>query len=262
MDSLRHPILFIRALLFYIGFLVSIITISTIAITVGRFWSFENRYRFISLWPRFTLWWLTVSCSISYDIKGLDNIRQLTDQKTNAIILSKHQCTWETCFIQTIVSPTSTAVKKELLRTPFFGWAIALLKPLIIDRDQKTNTLKQLLVQGKDRLKEGTWVLLFPEGTRVLPGEQVPFTVGGAMLATQSGYPVFPIAHNAGEYWPAKSFIKYPGTIKVVIGEKIESKNLKPKQLNQAVQDWINTTMCEISQMEKEAADKQSRRQP
>jgi 1-acyl-sn-glycerol-3-phosphate acyltransferase len=138
-------------------------------------------------------------------------------------------------------------LKKSLLQIPFGGWALATLKPIAIDRGNQKEALKMLLEQGIARLNEGLSVLIFPEGTRVAPGVYKKFNAGGAMLAQKSGFPVLPLAHNAGEFWPRNSFLKYPGVIKVKIGPLIDSRNKSTKEINAETETWILQAMSEIS---------------
>jgi len=130
---------------------------------------------------------------------------------------------------------------------PLFGWALALTQPIAIDRSQKSRAFKQIVKQGIERLKTGRWVVIFPEGTRTAPGEKRKYMAGGAMLAKKSGYPVIPVAHNAGEYWRKNAFIKYPGTIQVRIGEMINSQDLSTRELNEQTEQWIEEQMRIIS---------------
>ncbi len=138
-------------------------------------------------------------------------------------------------------------LKKELLWIPLFGWALALTQPIAINRSKKSQSFKQIIEQGTDRLTSGRWVVIFPEGTRTAPGEKKKYMIGGALLAEKSGYPVIPVAHNAGEFWKRNAFIKYPGTIQVRIGEMVDSKTLSARELNQTMQNWIEGQMDLIS---------------
>jgi 1-acyl-sn-glycerol-3-phosphate acyltransferase len=131
---------------------------------------------------------------------------------------------------------------------PFFGWGLAVLKPIAIKRGSGRNAIKQVVRQGIERLKAGIWVVIFPEGTRVRPGQRIRYKLGGAILAAKSGYPVVPVAHNSGVYWPKKQFLKRPGTIKIVIGPPIQSQDRKPEDILADAETWIEATMERISQ--------------
>ena len=202
---------------------------------------FSLRFRFVANWARFNLWWLGVTCRIRAEVEGLEHI---TDQP--AIIMCKHQSAWETLMIQLVFPPQVWILKRELLRIPIYGWGLAAMKPIAIDRALGVRSLKQIVRQGTERLNAGLWVVVFPEGTRLAPGARGKYHPGGAMLAEKSGYPVVPIAHNAGYRWPRNSFIKWPGTIRMVIGPPIQSRGKKAAQINQEVEQWIETTVAEL----------------
>ncbi|MDP2902637.1 MAG: lysophospholipid acyltransferase family protein [Methylovulum sp.] len=200
---------------------------------------FSVRYRLASLWVSFVMLIAQVFCGIHHEIEGLEHIKGI---KT-AIVLSKHQSAWETIALRLIL-PTQTALlKRSLLWLPVWGWALATLKPIAIDRQNQRAALKTLLKQGKACLSDGIWVVVFPEGTRTAPGEVKKFNAGGAILAEKSGYPVIPVAHNAGHCWSRNSFLKYPGTITVKIGPVIESKGRKAAQINKQAAEWIAQAM-------------------
>ena len=201
-----------------------------------------TRYRIISQWAKFNIFLVRVLCGIKFRVVGAENI---TD--TPSIILSKHQSAWETMVFQVIFPPQVWVLKRELLRIPFFGWGLAMTSPIAIDRASGKEALKQIVSQGKDRLAQGFWVVVFPEGTRVKPGTKGKYGIGGAWLATHTGAPALPVAHNAGEFWGKNAFLKYPGTITVSIGKPIETSGIKASDLNQQVETWIEAEMENIA---------------
>ena len=205
--------------------------------------SFEIRYKVADIWINCLIGVLKLTCGLSYEVEGLDNL----PKHGAAIILSKHQSAWETIALRQFIHPQTAVLKKSLLKIPFGGWALSTLKPIAIDRQNQKEALKMLIEQGTARLEEGLFVLIFPEGTRVAPGAQAKFNAGGAMLAQKTGFPVIPLAHNAGEFWPRNSFLKYPGTIKVKIGPMISTADKKSKDINVEAETWINQAMQEIS---------------
>ena len=148
---------------------------------------------------------------------------------------------------QQIFPPQVWVLKRELLRIPFFGWGLAMTSPIAIDRASRGEALKQMLEQGKDRLQQGFWIVIFPEGTRMAPGQAGKYRIGGAWLATHTGALVVPVAHNAGEFWGKNSFIKLPGTITVSIGVPINPAGMKPDELNVRVEAWIEAEVVRIS---------------
>jgi len=234
--------LFLRSLLFSLGMWVSTVVIATLAMFTAPL-PFTTRFRFISQFARFNIWWLEKTCNIRYEVSGREHI----PTTGNGIVLCKHQSAWETLVLQLIFPAQVMLLKRELLWIPFFGWALALLEPIAIDRSAGRKAMKQLIEQGKKKLADGRWVIIYPEGTRTVPGTRGKYAPGGALLAEHSGYPVVPVAHNAGEYWPRRGFLKRPGTIRLVIGPVIDTQGLKAQQINQQVEDWIEGTMGRIT---------------
>lgn len=233
--------LFTRSLLFFFGYVLSALLFAPFSVMTFML-PFALRYKFISQWARFNIWWLRVTCQLSYRVEGLENI-----PVQNGIVLCKHQSAWETLALQCIFPPQTWILKRQVLWIPFFGWGLAMLKPIAIERKDARKAIKQLMDQGTDRLLEGLWVIVFPEGTRISPGQRGSYKLGGARLAERSGYPVVPVAHNAGEYWPRKGFIKRPGVIQVSIGAMIESKGRTAKVINALAEEWIEAKMQEIT---------------
>ena len=162
------------------------------------------------------------------------------------IIMSKHQSTWETIFFHQFFPPLTWVIKRELVYIPMFGWSLALLEPIAINRKSSKTAISQILEQGKRFLDSGRWVLIFPEGTRTAPGKRQRYRVGGARLAVHSGYPVLPVAHNAGEYWPRGQFVKQPGTVQVSFGPLIDSQGKTADELNNEVETCIEAMMEQI----------------
>ena len=200
-----------------------------------------SRYRITSGWAHLMLFLLRVICGIRYRVIGAEHIPQ-----TPSIVLSKHQSAWETLAFQQIFPPQVWVLKKELLLVPFFGWGLAMTSPIAIDRSSKKAALKQIVEQGKDRLKRGFWIVVFPEGTRIAPGKKGRYGIGGAWLATHTGAPVVPVAHNAGHFWGKNALLKLPGTITVIIGAPIDPTGMEPGELNASVESWIETEMTHI----------------
>lgn len=203
---------------------------------------FQFRYNVAKSWARLSLKFAEIFCGIRYRVEGLENI----DPKRPAVILSNHQSAWETIAFRFIL-PTHTALFKEsLLWIPLWGWALATLKPIAINRKNKHAALRKLMHNGTAALKEGLWILIFPEGTRKPVGQLGHFSAGGAMLGQKSGFPVIPVAHNAGLCWPRNSFLKYPGLIIVKIGPYIESAGKKTDEINRFAENWITQTLDAI----------------
>ena len=200
-----------------------------------------RRYRITSGWAHIMMFLLRLICGIRYRVIGTEHIPAVP-----SIVLSKHQSAWETIAFQQIFPPQVWVLKKELLRVPFFGWGLALTSPIAIDRSSRKAALKQIVEQGKDRLKQGFWIIVFPEGTRIAPGKKGKYGIGGAWLGAHTGAPVVPVAHNAGEFWGKNSFLKLPGTITVSIGPPIYPAEMEPGDLNARVESWIEAEMVLI----------------
>ena len=200
-----------------------------------------TRYRIVTSWSHVVIALARIVCGIRYRVQGR------IPEGGPYIVLSKHQSAWETLAYQVLLPPQVMVLKRGLLWVPFFGWGLATLSPITVRRDARARTLRRLLEQGKDRLAQGFWIVVFPEGTRVPPGERRPYQAGGAWLACRTGVPVVPIAHNAGELWPRNSFLKYPGTVTVSIGEPIETKGMKAEALLARVESWIEAEMTRIN---------------
>lgn len=197
-----------------------------------------TRYRFITLWGRMVIFLARHVLGIRHHVTGLEHL-----PAGPAVLLAKHQSAWETIAFQQLFPPLSFVLKRSLLRIPFFGWGLALFSPIAIDRGAGREALRQIEAIGRQRLAQGFWVLVFPEGTRMAPGETGTYHIGGAWLACKAGVPVVPVAHNAGRVWPRSALIKHPGDIRVVIGPAIATQGRKPAAVLADAQDWIETTM-------------------
>ena len=212
----------------------------------------------ISVWVRRTpLWWFAVNwfrlviwgsrtiLGIQVRVTGLEHLP--VGATSPAILLSKHQSTLETLLIPTLMPhPLAFVFKRELLRIPFFGWSMARLDMIHIDRESRALAMKHVIEQGKRLLAQGTWVIMFPEGTRIPRGEKGTYQTAGTRLAVDSGAPVVPIAVSSGKCWPRQGFIKYPGVVQVSIGRPIPSIGREPKELMREVEAWIEAEMRRI----------------
>ena len=195
-----------------------------------------TRYRLISGWSRLMIRMARAILGIDWRVEGREHL-----PSRPAVILAKHQSAWETMAFQLIFPPQVHVLKRELLWIPFFGWGLALMSPIAINRGRGMASLRQMARRGRERLEQGFWVVVFPEGTRVAPGRTRKYQPGGAWLAAHTGALVVPVAHNAGRYWPRNSFLKYPGEVKVRIGPPIESAGRDPETINAMAEKWIET---------------------
>ncbi len=199
------------------------------------------RARFIALWARAVIWWLRATCGLSHRVTGAEHI-----PGRPSVVLSKHQSAWETIAFQLIFPPQTWVLKRELLWVPFFGWGLAATDPIAIDRRRGVRALDAVITQGRQRLEQGRWVIVFPEGTRLPPRERRRYNAGGALLAVRAGVPVVPVAHNAGSFWPRRGWRKRPGVIDVVIGRPIETCGRAPQQVIKETEEWIETVMADL----------------
>ncbi len=233
-------IAYLRSALFWLGFALSAVVIATSLIFLSPL-PFRLRQRFSVLWPRFSLWWLRWTCGLRHEVVGAENI-----PAGAAVYACKHQSAWETVVMETVVPPMVWVLKRELMWIPIFGWGLAALRPIAINRSKGREAVEQMLSQGAERLAHGISVAIFPEGTRVEPGQPSRYRAGAALLAVRAAVPVVPMAHNAGYYWPRRGFVKRPGVIKLVIGAPIQVAGQTAEQITQQVRDWIEATVADI----------------
>ena len=232
-----------RALLFYIGFALTIIWFGTTGILFFSFLPYPVRSSYVLCWNRFIIFWLHCTCGLKVKVIGTENL-----PATPYVALAKHQSSWETYFLQYFLAPVSIILKRELLNLPFFGWGLRLTDPIAIDRNNRKQALKQTLAQGKHQIANNISVLIFPEGTRHKAGAEIKYARGGANIALESGVPAVPIAHNGGEFWPFGSLLKYPGTITVKIGKPIASTDHNSREITEQAKTWIES---EVEKMPK-----------
>jgi 1-acyl-sn-glycerol-3-phosphate acyltransferase len=228
----------IRATLYQIFLLITVIPFAFASLLCAPL-PLHWRYKVTIGWPRLAIWGAKVMLGIRWQIKGAENL-----PNGPAVMLSKHQSAWETMFIIGYMPRDMCFVyKRELHRIPFFGWGLALLRMIPIDRAKGRDAFEQVVKIGQERINEGRWPILFPEGTRMLPGKTGRYKSGGALLATRTQTPIIPVAHNAGECWPRNAFIKKPGVITVSIGPLIQTAGLDADTVNKQVQEWIESEM-------------------
>ena len=225
---------------FFAGLVLSTVVFALLAPLTAPF-PYRTRYRFITRWGRFNLWWLGATCGLRFIVEGAGNL-----PREPAVVLCRHESMWETLALQTLFAPQTWLLKKSLLRVPFFGWGLALLRPIAIDRASGHEAMRALVREGGRCLDDGLWVVVFPEGTRLAPGERRAFRRGGALLAKRTGRAIVPIAHNSGDFWERRRFIKRPGTIRLVIGPPIDSEGASPTELNRRAEDWIHEQIASI----------------
>ena len=195
-------------------------------------------------WLRISMWGARVVCGIRPEVQGLENLPSAADARGAVLLASKHQSTWETFFFPTLMPhPLAYVFKRELLRVPFFGWAMGRLDMIHIDRSRRTEAWSRGAEQGRRLFAEGVWVIMFPEGTRTPRGGQGSYKSGASRLAIASGVPIVPIAVASARRWPRRSFLLRPGVVPVSIGRPIPSAGRQPDELTREVEAWIEAEM-------------------
>jgi 1-acyl-sn-glycerol-3-phosphate acyltransferase len=212
-------------------------------ITLLGWLPFRGLYKFARGWAGSNMWLARFFCGLKWAVEGRENI----PHEGAHVSMWKHTSAWETMAQMIVMPPQAWVLKREILWIPLVGWACWMLKCIAIDRGAGHRAVNQVLDQGRDRLASGIWVLVFPEGTRMEPGQTRKYGMSGALLASQAGVKIVPVAHNAGDFWPRRGLLKKPGTIRVVIGPPIEATGRDPRELNNEVQAWIEGTMRRIS---------------
>tara|TARA_B100001559_G_scaffold12895_1_gene11228 strand:+ start:2327 stop:3025 length:699 start_codon:yes stop_codon:yes gene_type:complete len=227
----------LRSALFYVGYLSSGMLASILACLIGPFIDLDKRLKLFSLWPRFTNWFLNLTCGIKVNVIGKENL-----PSRPCVIVSNHQGQWETFSMQYLFHPLCTLLKRELLFIPLWGWAMKMLHPIGINRDKPKQAILQTLEEGSERLKRGMFVLLFPEGTRVKAGRVGKYARSGFELAKRNNVKVLPLCHNSGDCWPAHKFIKKSGTINLHIGKPfyVEDSKESAEDVRQWVEEKLN----------------------
>ena len=237
-------LVYLRSALFLLLFWGSVVVFGSLIVGLARVLTYRQMARLGRTWAHLVLWLLKRVCGLDYRVTGREHL-----PAGPAVVLCNHQSTWETIALRTVLPLEHTWVlKQELLRIPFFGWAMRRFEPIAIDRSAGRQALRRLLSQGAAHLANGRWVVVFPEGTRVQPGSAPRFNIGGALLAQKAGVPVVPIAHNAGLFWGRHQLRKYPGCIELRVGPPIPVAERSPQQLNAAAEGWIRETLAVLPQ--------------
>jgi len=230
------------SLFFYCGYMFALLFIGAPLALVA--WPLPTRHRFklLNLHSRFVIQWLRLTCGVRYQFEGQENLPDGA-----FVMVANHQSEWETMYLQTLKPPICTVLKKELLKIPVFGWGLRLLKPIPLDRSQPAKMIRVVLKVGAARIQEGISVLIFPEGTRVAPGQSKPFSKSAAMIACRAGVHLVPIAHNAGEHWASSGWMKYSGVLSMRIGPPIATEGKRAEEVTREAQNWIESQLAEIS---------------
>jgi 1-acyl-sn-glycerol-3-phosphate acyltransferase len=231
----------LRSVLFLLGALV-VTSIYGILVPLGGLFGWRPGCLVAQNYATVMLKWVEWSLGITHEVEGWEHV-----PAHPVVIMAKHQSAWETLFMESRFPPQCWIIKKELLWLPFVGWGLYAIRCIAIDRSSGRSARDQIVEQGAQRLAQGMYVSIFPEGTRVPPGKVGRYGLGGAQLAAKTGTPILPIAHNAGEYWGRYAFKKHPGRVKVVIGPLIMTAGRDANEVHAEMQDWIEGQMRRIS---------------
>ena len=232
----------IRSVLHVLWLILTVIPWALFVVLASYFVSSTQVYWICAGWLKLAVDSGTFILGIKNRVTGMENLP--TGAKDPAVLLVKHQSTWETFVMPALMPhPLAYVFKKELLSVPFFGWAMARMDMIHIDRGQRSQAFAKVVTQGKRLMGEGVWVIMFPEGTRIPRGQVGTYKTGGTRLAIEAGVPVIPIAVTSAKCWPTKAFIKKPGIVDISIGKAIASEGREPEELMQEVQAWIESEM-------------------
>ncbi|APV48770.1 hypothetical protein BWI17_03175 [Betaproteobacteria bacterium GR16-43] len=234
MTALRSAIFLVLAVAVTIPF--------GIAVPLGGLFGYRAGCAVAKLYAWCVIWLARLCCGIRWTVEGWEN---LPDRPS--VLMAKHQSAWETVFMQATFPPQCWIVKKQLLWLPFVGWGLMGIRAIPIDRSSGKSARDQIVETGARRMAQGMWVSIFPEGTRIPVGQRGRYGQGGALLATKTGAPVVPIAHNAGEYWGRYAFRKHPGTVRVVIGKPIPTQGREAASVNAELENWIEGQMRKLN---------------
>ena len=234
----------LRSALYLVFLIVTVVPWAVVVLLASIVWRGPKLYWVAVQWLRASMWGARVICGVRAQVQGLEHVPTAQDARSAVLLAPKHQSTWETFFFPTLMPhPLAYVFKRELLRIPFFGWAMGRLDMVHIDRSRRTEAWNRVAEQGRRLFAEGVWVIMFPEGTRTPRGEQGSYKTGASRLAVATGVPIVPIAVASARCWPRKSFLLRPGVIPVSIGRPIASTGRDPEELMREVEAWIEAEM-------------------
>ncbi|MFM7704692.1 MAG: lysophospholipid acyltransferase family protein [Rubrivivax sp.] len=244
MSAASRLVCALRSALYLAFLIVTVVPWAVVVLLASMAWRGPRLYWLAVQWLRASIWGAHVICGVRAQVRGLENVPTAQDARSAVLLAPKHQSTWETFFFPTLMPhPLAYVFKRELLRIPFFGWAMGRLDMVHIDRSRRTEAWSKVAEQGRRLFSEGVWVIMFPEGTRTPRGEQGVYKTGASRLAIATGVPIVPIAVASARCWPRKSFLLRPGVIPVSIGRPIPSQGRDPEELMREVEAWIEAEM-------------------
>ncbi len=227
--------------LLYTALLFGTVVPYSIVLLLARPLGYRASYRVAVSWARLVTGLASKMCGLTYMVEGAGNLPE-----QNSVVLMKHSSAYET-IVQMLLFPDQCWVlKRELMWTPFFGWALAALHPIAIDRDAGRAAVGQVVEQGKEQLGRGRWVMIFPEGTRMPPGQTRRYGLSGTLLAQETGRLLVPVAHNAGDFWPRRGLRKRPGTVRFCIGTPVDPAGRDAREVNEDIQRWVEAKVADL----------------
>ncbi|PXW99504.1 1-acyl-sn-glycerol-3-phosphate acyltransferase [Sphaerotilus hippei] len=237
-------LIYLRSALFILWLTVTVIPWSLVAVLASAVMKGQPLYWLCAGWLRLAVLGARWICGVQWRVQGMEHLPTAADEKAAVILVPKHQSTWETFALPAIMShPLAYVFKRELLYIPFFGWAIGRLDMVHIDRARRSEAWRKVVQQGSEIMAKGSWMIMFPEGTRTARGEKGDYKTGASRLAVTTGTPLVPIAVTSARCWPRKSFLLRPGVIDVSIGRPISPVGRRPDELMQEVEAWIEGEM-------------------
>lgn len=237
--------LVLRSTLYWVWSILNTIVMAPFVL-IGRIFSYDYAADMSHVWLRGNLWGLRFFCGMSWKVEGAEHIPDYP-----CLVFAKHQSTWETYLIPTLLPRSVYVAKKSLSYIPIFGWAVYVLRFILIDRSSGHSAVAQMIEQSKQRFAEGISVIVFPEGTRRPVGAEPNYRIGGGKIAEATGADVIPIALNAGEFWPRMGYIKWPGEMTLSIGPVIKTEGKAAADIMAQAEDWIESRMSEITVMDR-----------
>lgn len=244
-NSFNKPLLIFRSTLWWLVFIIST-ALFIIPVLIACLISYHKGFATIRMWLCTNLFALEKLCKLTCEVEGIEHLKGGPH-----MILSKHQSTWETLYLPYVIRDPIFVAKRELVVIPAFGWGLYMADTILIKRGTGRSAIKQIQEQAEERFSRGRNLVIFPEGTRRAPDDEPEYKIGGAAVASKLGVPVVPVAHNAGEFWPRHSFVKWPGVISVRVGEPIASEGKSADQIQGEVVEWIESTQKGITQLDR-----------
>jgi 1-acyl-sn-glycerol-3-phosphate acyltransferase len=234
----------LRSTLFFLWMAVTVVPWALAVLVISIFIRGSTLYWACAGWLSVAIWGAKVICGVKYRVQGMEHLPTAADGKAAVLLAPKHQSTWETFAFPAIMPhPLCYVFKRELLWIPFFGWAMARLDMIHIDRSRQSEAWNKVAEQGRQHMAQGNWVIMFPEGTRIPRGEAGTYKTGASRLAITTGTPIVPVAVTSARCWPRKSFLLRPGTIDVSIGQPIPVAGRRADELMREVELWIEAEM-------------------